>query len=353
MAAVNCLGQGEYAARVIRRRTKLGPATTMGELPNLEAGTWSRQQQQTTQATLTIGLGAIGCQQVLGIAQPWRDEVELYRGDDVVWAGPITDVAQDPDQQTATVTAKDLSAWWDFRLMLQNFSFKQTDLAMVFQAYMAYAFALDDPGIVIDAQPSGVLGDVVLAASDAKTLTSALGELATTAVDWTVAGRRFYLGAIGRLPYRLVDESFAVSPKTRRSGVGQVNDAYVRSNGKLGHFGGPDPQDGVLLQGVRDQQTASSTETLDEAARSWWDRSSEPSLYVDGDAMLDPSCPVDIQTLVPGVIVPVDLDGSGVVPVGNDQRLEHVTVNFGGQGGTAETVAVGLQPPGTTTRQGF
>lgn len=353
MAFAECLGEGSYAARFVRRRSKLGPAIPLGEASPLSGG-WSRQLCATSDASIVFGLSADGgrCAELLAQLDPWRDELELYREasrSELVWAGPVLDVMANPAQATATVTAQDLSAWWAKRILPQIVS-RQLDLSEIFRSYIEACFALDDPGISIEARPTGIVGDRTVAAADLKLLSAELGELAKTGVDWTVAGRTFFVGgqeisAAGRLPGRLVDEHFRDAPQTRRSGSGQVNDAWIRGNSVQGHAGGPDPSDGVLLQGVSDEQSIEDQGSADAAAASWRDRAAEPLAYLEGDNALEPSAPIEIQQLIPGVIALLDVSGGGVVPLAQDLRLEKLSADFDPDG---EKITVGFQPVGTT-----
>lgn len=350
MAVADCLGEGTYSARFVRRRSKLGRAIPLGEADPLGGG-WGRAISSTTDASVTFGLvGSGNCAPLLRSLDPWRDELELYREasrSELVWAGPVIDVLANPDQATATVTAQDSSAWWSKR-RLPTIVSRQIDLAEIFRRYLEACFAVDDPGFSIEVTPTGILGDRTVAAADLKMLAGELAELAKTGVDWTLGGRTFFVGgqeiSAGRLPGRLVDEHFRQAPQTRRSGAGQVNDAAVRGNAVQGQYGGPDPDDGVLLQGVADENSIEDAGSANAAARSWWDRAHEPLAYLEGNNALEPSAPIEIQQLIPGVIVGVDVSGGGVVPLAQDLRLEKLDVDFGPDG---EKVTIGLQPVGT------
>lgn len=347
--ATACLGEGSYSARFIRRRTLLGPPRPIGEAPVISGG-WARKLSATTDASAVFGITGDGgsCASVLRQLEPWRDELELYRDPGgLCWVGPIQNVVADPDSGLATITAKDLSAWFDKR-RLPTIVSRQQDLSEIFAAYIAACFAVDDPGIEIETAPTGILGDRTVAASDLKLLAGELAELARTGVDWTLANRRFWIGGqdlAGRLPGRLVDEHFRQAPQTRRSGEGMVNDAAIRGNAVQGQWGGPDPIDGVLLQGVQDENSIEDTGSATAAARSEWELAHEPLAYLEGDNALDPRAPVGIEQLVPGLLAAVDVSGGGVVPLRQDLRLEGVTVEFDPDG---EKVTVGLQPIGTT-----
>lgn len=351
--ASTCLGEGSYSARFVRRRTLLGPAVILGEAPVL-SGSWSRKLAATTDASAVFGTGE-GCDGVLAQLDPWRDELELHRETaeslDLVWAGPLLDVIANPQEGTATVTAQDLSAWWAKR-RLPTIVSRQLDIAQIFSDYIAACFVLDDPGISIDTSPVGVLADRTVAAADLKMLDGELNELARSGVDWTVAGRTFFVGgqeiSAHRIPGRLVDEHFRSAPQTRRSGQGQVNDAATRGNAVQGQWGGPDPSDGVLLQGTQEENAIEDAGSATASARTWWDRAHEPLRYVEGDNALDPSAPLDVQQLIAGLRIFADLSGGGVVPVQEEMRLESVGCSFSP---TGEELSIALQPRGTT--EGF
>ena len=350
MARRRCLGTGEYDARFIRRRTTTSPAVPVGEARCL-SGSWGRMLSAGTDASVVFALQADGpsrCADVLAQLRGWRYELELYRSGDLCWAGPVMDVLANPGEGTATVTAKDYSAWWAKRLVLRDLIFRGADLATIMAAVLAYAFETDDPGIDVSALPTGIVGDRTYAASDAAKVSAVLEELARTGIDWTVAGRTFFVGGTeitaGRLPGRLTDEHFASPPQTRLGGGGMVTDAYVRGNGVIGHHGGADP-DGVLLQDVADENTIEDQGSANAAAKTWWERAHEPMPYLEGDNDLAPSAPFTMEELVPGLLAAVDVAGGGVVPLRQDLRLEKLDVSFDPSG---EKVTVGLQPVGTT-----
>lgn len=344
------LGEGSYSARFVRRRSKLGRAVPIGEAP-VSSGSWGRKLGQTTDASLAFSLGGDGpsCAGILRGLDAWRDELELYRETrtvDLVWAGPVLDVIAQPQNAMATVTARDLSGWFGKR-RARPIVARQLDVAEIFETMIAAAFAEDDPGISLSASPTGILADWTIAASDLRMLDAELAELVKLGVDWTVAGREFFVGGIeigGRLASRLVDEHFREAPQTRRSGAGQVNDAAIRGNNVQGRYGGPDESDGILLEGISDGQGIEDQGAADAAARSWWDYAHEPLPYLEGDNALDPAAPLEIQEMIPGLRALVDVLGGGVVPLSQELRLESLAAEFGPEG---EKISIALQPLGS------
>lgn len=352
MALNPCLGPGVYDARIVRRRSLLGPPVPKGELSPL-SGSWSRRLSSTSDAEITVGIagpdaGAV-CSIVAAI-DPGRDEMELYRDGDLCHVSAIENVIDKRDG-TAQILGNDLSWWFGGRVFTETQTPRQLDLATIFEQYALWALQVDDPGIEIVTSLVGEVGDRTIDAADVAVVLDQLGELARTAVDWTVTNRTFWVGGVEiagrtvRIRSALTDESFTDPPQTRRSVSGWATDAFVRGNNVVGRYGGPDPSDGILYQRVRDDSAIEDQASADRAARSMWERAHEPAVYLDGVGALAPSAPVDLAEFIPGVLVPVDLSG-GAVPYVGELRLESVVARFDADG---DTVTPTLQPVGETS----
>lgn len=368
-----CLGEGTYDALVRTRRTKLGGPRTIGEL-TLRYGNWSRALNATSTAGVSVpmtGRDGANCRDVLNqITDPWRFELELWRSSEQVWCGPIRDVSSDPGADTGQILASDVSHWMNVRLFLHAMKPRGIDLAEIFAGYVLYAtqgilppwgvananpLPNDDPGIIVQPTPTGIVGDRTVAVSDLKYVMGELAELATTGCDWSVTNRTWWIGGKvildgegGKpltLPGWLVDEHFRTPGRLRLTGEGQVTDAWVRGNAHRGHVGGPDPVDGVLIQRVQDAYSIEDQGSADAAALTWHDRAAEPLTYLEGNNALDPSAPVDVQTLIAGTLLKVDLGSAGAVQYRGPLRLERVEANFNAEG---EEITVALQPEGTS-----
>lgn len=339
-----CLGVGEYAARFVQRPLSGRGPVALGEV-TCSAGTWERVISATSTASVVIPIRSDAG--LLGRLVPWRHELEILRDGALCWAGPLTDLIVDPGAETVTIPASDLSAWWAFRHILTDLVFRGVDLSAIFADLVQLAEAAAPIGLAVDARPSGVTGDRTYAAIDVREVLAELTDLARTGCDWTVTGRQVWIGGQEIAPGRrlaspLLDEAFVVPPQTRLSGD-MVTEAIVRGSQVLGRAGGVDP-DGVLIQRVRDESSIEDKASADAAARTWRDRAHDPLPYVDGDAQLRPSAPVQMNELIPGLVARLDLDGSGVLPVSADLRLERLTVSFDESG---EAPVVAFQPLGT------
>lgn len=377
MSAVQCLGEGEYTALIRRRRTRLGPSRIIGELP-LTYGNWARRLNSTSTASVTVptsGAGSIACCEVLNAIDPPRDHLELYRDGEGVWLGPCRDASSVPESDEAVVPASDLSVWASWRVFTHTMKPRGIDLSVIFKAYLDYAFNgilppwgvvqagdpplswyEDNPGIDVFPSLVGITGDRTVSHHDLKYVANELEELARTGVDWTVTNGTWWVGGMVimdegtrrpiTLPGYLTDEDFRTLPKIRRSADSMVTNPWLRGNNVHVNVGGPDPQDGVLIQRVLDEYSIEDEGSGRAAAQTYYDRAHEPLLYVEGNNALEPGAPLDIQQLIPGILVNVDLSGGGCIPYTGPLRLESIDVNFNAD--TGEEITVALQPQGTS-----
>ncbi len=353
---ISCLGVGEYGVRIVKRSTPTSLGGVVGELTPY-SGNWSRLLNATSDASVRIPLRDRNGRQsddcdILNEIRPWRYELEIHRSGHLVWAGPILNIKADPRTGQADISAKDLSAWWAKRFLLQDFNFLGTDLATIFEAYVNYTQLVDPYGLEVTTTPTGILGDRTVIGRSVLSAANELSELDRTGVDWTIANRTAFVGGTtingrnSRIPTVFTDESFRDPPTTRLSGDGQGNDWYVkgRSDDDLGRYTSSD-DDGVLIMSKRTEYSIEDKNSADAAARGAWERSHDPLTYVEGDNALAASAEVDIQELLPGVEAAVGLSGGGAVPMVGVLRLERIAVNFT-EGN--EEVSIYMQPKGMT-----
>ena len=346
-----CLGDGVYSARFVRRRTTTGRAGAFaeGQLPQLISGSWSRKFGQST-ASATLSVTPECCGVLAELVDLAVIEVEFWRQggrQDLVWAGPVKDLIDNRDS-TVTINAADSSLYVLDERVVRPGSWVQVDLATVFVDVLTAALAPDDPGLVISSTPTGVLGDRVVADTDIVLVRSLIDELTKTAVDWTVVGREWRIGGtevdLSRvLPVKLRDGDFGTPPPIRVSRSAMGTKFFVRGSGVVGEFGGP-RADGVLIERVSEGNQIIDKASADAAARSSWEVASTPYVVIDGSAVatIAPMTMVDIQTLVPGMLVPVEV--GECLPYHGTMRLAEVNVSFSAE---SEGVALTLQPVGT------
>lgn len=82
---------------------------------------WQRTLDNISQATITIAkpgntaVDSAVCCQCINDIEPWCHEIQIFRGTDFVWCGPVTEVDESID--TVTFTARDMLAWLDVRFL--------------------------------------------------------------------------------------------------------------------------------------------------------------------------------------------------------------------------------------------
>lgn len=347
-----CLGDGVYSARFVRRRTRTnrGGAFLTGQAPPLISGSWNRRfGQSTAGATFAI------TQDCCGVVSELLDlavlEVEMWRQstrNDLVWAGPVTDLVDNRDG-TMTIAAVDQSLYAIGERRARPGSWTQQDLSTVFVDVLRAALAEDDPGLVFTATPTGILGDRVIADTDVVMVSQVIDEISRTAVDWTVIGREWRVGGtevdLSRtLPVRLRDLDFVEAPKLRVSRSAMGTRWYVRASGDVVGAATYTRPDGVIIERSIDGAQIIDQGSADAAAATALALGKAPVVVIDGtqQAAIAPGTEVDIQTLVPGMGVPVDV-GDCLRYTGT-MRLAEVAADFTAE---SESVKVTLQPVGT------
>jgi hypothetical protein len=87
-----------------------GGFTRIGQLVRLEAVTWERDRDGTSEANVVISGGACAAQRgLLNRIITKRHELLIYRGTERVWEGPIFRVGDEGD--SVTINARDVSAY--------------------------------------------------------------------------------------------------------------------------------------------------------------------------------------------------------------------------------------------------
>lgn len=338
------LGCGSYEVNV---RTR-GGGHLVGPLP-WSSLSWGRKLDDTSDASVTAVIG-LECCELLQAVRPWRNEIQILRDGDEVWVGPLVVLRSDPE--APKLSARDLTAWWDHRLIHQDHAYTQTDLATVFQAFAVDAMAPDNsPKLNVIAHPCGVLGDYNVLASQHKKAGQLLRDLAGIAIDFTAVARDVLVGgsAITTPPIGvLVPEFFTVPPTVTLDGTNQANDWIVsgQGGGSLGDvvFGEASDLDEIgddgLLEDVASITTIQDNAAATSAALSRVALQKEATLIER--AQLVPKAPFTIAQLVPGATCRVWLEGC--VPVDDYYRLQEVAVTADASGG--EAVQIVLQPLG-------
>lgn len=139
--------------------------------------------------------GASPCQ-VIAEAEPWRDEIKLWRGNKPVVEALVYQV----NGKARTITFQDLSFWLERRRIDIDMHFIG-DTADTFEAIFHQAMAVDtSPNISIQTYTTGVKGIRNVKKKDGRRAADLLKELSRTALDYTTIGRKIFVGGPGVFP---------------------------------------------------------------------------------------------------------------------------------------------------------
>lgn len=343
------LGCGTYEAYVQDRG---GTGQVELEWSTLD---WERVVDDTSSANVTAqGEDAMaGCCEALSGVKPWKNELAIYRDGEPVWEGPIVRVQDDPDSFSVTISARDLSAWFDHRLVHNDHDYANIDSATVFQEIVEDAMAPDNsPGVTVTTSPTGVLTTLRVIALQHRMAGDVLRDLSNASIDWTVLVRRILAGGIV-VPTAslgtLTAEDFLKRPAVVLDGTDQTNRRIVRGagGGEAGDtiFGDAtytDPDSGLL-------ESVETITTIENTAAAQATADGSVALLVAaravGECTLAPTAPVTVEQLVAGALLDVVLDDL-CIPVVDTLRIHRVGGRVTHPDG--ETIALDLQPIGAS-----
>lgn len=327
---------------------------------------WSRLAfgyvlDDTSTASVTVERSSHDCWRRLSCIVAWEWELHIYRRrpgwprPELAWCGPLMKPQYSPG--SIEVRARDLSAWFDVRLLLADREFTQVDLAAIFAQMAEDALRLDPtPNVRVRTHPTGIPGDRRIVA---KTLTFAaegMRELARNGLDWTQVGREVRAGNVevptSPLP-PLLDWTMDV---TGADGVDAPSEVFVvgGTGSGSGRTADEAPVAAARVEGSRTplvQEVHREDDVLDQfscdaaaATRAEW-YANDP-VHVSG--ILSPKAPLDLADLVPGALAELHLDQRGR-PVHGLHRLERVSASVSAAGdGITEQIEASFGPVGTT-----
>lgn len=343
---IGTLGCGEYEVHV---RTR-GGAELVAVMPWTSL-TWERVLDDTSAASVVADTD---CCDLLSEIRSWQHEIGIYRDGVLVWAGPVFDPTA--PAQAFQVEARDLSAWWDHRLIHSDYNFASpTDLATIFEVFSDDAMAPDNsPGLYVTTTPCGVDGVRQVLALQHQMAGQQLRDLARIGVDWTVVGRDVLAGGLV-IPTEpigtLTDEHFVSRPTVNRDGSEKANLWVVRGSGgtDLGDaiYGTAEDTTAATLDGLLESVATDSTILDSDSATAGAQSRVEitADILLVENAILAPSAPVTVSELVPGSLCDLRL-GDPCYPASGRFRLQKVEGTAQASDGS-EAITIVFQPPGT------
>lgn len=277
-----------------------GMVTASGVLTSVE---YNRVLDDVSTAQVVIGVSGANCCTELGNIRSWRHWLNVYRGDDFMWSGPISTVDWTWDR--VTVSAVDIIGILDRRVPHQDMTFTGTDLTQIAWMLIEDGFAPDDPGhdvTIIGA--AGVTGGREYSQNIGQTADH-LRDLADTGLDFTAVGTNIILlpedhcAVVGRLSDEDLPEGVTVSEDGTALATRWVV-AGSDDSGAVGTAGGPDAYYGLLERYV--EQTSITDQVSADAAAAAKLRASLPApVFIDTQNItLSPTANVEVLSLVPG-----------------------------------------------------
>lgn len=322
---------------------------------------YSRVLDDTSQATVEAD-GT--CDASLEGVRSWEHEIAIIRDGVQVWVGPVFQPAGNPNNlpDQMTINARDLTAWWDHRLIHQDHDYTSTptDLATILQTLSEDAMAPDNsPGLFVTSTPCGILGTPQILAVQYQIAGQQIRTLSSSGVDWTCVARDVLCGgAVVPAPPitpTFTDEHFVAPPTVTSDGSVQANSWIVTGSGNgvagatIVGAAGPDTtammKDG-LLESVDQDTTIQDNTTAQSAAQSRLLLTSAPITVTN--AQLNPDAPFPMSVLIPGATCYLNLTETTIPAVGQF-RLQGFQVTFTSGEGQIEQVKLAFQPVGQTS----
>ena len=313
------------------------PRDGFGNIGFLDAATinWGRELNDSSSATIKVGLsgGNDECCALAASLRTWGHQIRISRNGTLVWEGPIVHLEYGRDE--LVVSARDVTAWLGRRVVKTVLDFRAgEDLAEIARQLIEHGFQRDDPNVLtyMQVQMSNIQGERYYGLYEPKYILDELNELARTGVDYTAIGRRIAIFpelSSQTLP-TLRQDDFLDELRVTEDGLSAATYAQIRGAGVVGEFGGMDDFYGLL------ERAAAEDNILDEAtailrAQAIVEAGNPVPIFVKtpGKSRLACTAPVDINDLVPGVLIPVTLSvGEVCRPVSTLMRLISVEVSI-------------------------
>lgn len=311
-----------------------GFVTAAGLLTDVQ---WTRVLDDVSSATVTIGVSGADCCAELGNLRSWSQTLNIYRGGDFVWSGPIVGIDWSWDQ--VTVSAVDIIGILDRRVPHQDFTFTDTDLIDIAQALIADGFAPDDPGHTVTVVgPAGVTGGRQYQQNIGQ-IADHLRDLADTGIDFTAVGNNIVLlpedhcAVVGRLSDVDLPEGLTVTEDGAALATRWVV-AGSESSGAVGVAGGADAYYG-LLERYEEQTSITGQDAAEQSAAAKLRVSRVAPVVIDTQSItLSPTADVEVLRLVPGWCLDVTTDSTCRRIV---QRLKITGLQVSEDGGNGDT----------------
>lgn len=312
---------------------------------------WTRESRSVSVASTAV----VATDQVARDVEPWVHRLNVWRGEQLAWTGPVIRTAAVGTK--LTVAAADPGVWFERRKIKRGRLFSNTDLSIIAAQIIEDAFEGDDPDRIVDRMivaPTGVFSSVTIT-PNTRYVSEQLADLADLGLVWQfVAGVLIVGPAVEQIELAspLVDEHFSEPVTVIKDGAKTATSVTVlgtSSSATVGVDPSEDPGFGRIERIVKadtaDSVQACTVAALDELNRS---KVTPRSVTVSDAARLSSSAPVQLGDLMPGVRIPIATTSTGI-DLGSVMRLQ--TVRSIAQSGT-ESIMITVEdapPPRSET----
>jgi len=349
----------EYQAIVVDRHT-LQPIVRLPVYAT--SGTWSRELNQTSEATATVDLSSPlsgNCCRKLTQVSEWGHELIITRAGDqhACWIGPIVS-AQEQNQGTQFAIRALYRTSWFTRIPVPvdvvYGDANPIDASQLFKVLYDLAKTQFDPQLTLIVTNTGINVTQTIVGTDQLLLTDAITSSATAAADWVTVGSTLLIG--GKLvpaPYIKLRSSMWVDPGPSVTEDGRALATHVTVFGDKvqatypsGPPFTPHPFYGLHLHKATDNRFTDVASCL-AAAKSLYELNSQPAVFITtSDTSLGPKSTVLPPQLIPGQTALIAIEqGCRSNAQTVQARLSRMEVEW--TDGVETSVKPDFQPPGS------
>lgn len=320
----------------------------MVDLDGVTCLEWGRELDDLSEASVTVGRDGLCCA-ALADVRTWRHALVIHRDGRLVWSGPI--LTLDYGTEDTVISAVDRFAWLDRRQTVETTTVSGTlvEIAehIITDSLVREGLTADDVGLVVEYRGCEMGATEREYEACRASGAAELRNLARGPLNFTVVGRRAVVwcgpGGLGRTAL-LQDKDFRGELRVVEDGYATATAVCVQGEGVIARCGGVDPYYGLLEMSIKDDSVTTAAAAAELACAEVAARSRPPVvLSVPSGVELDPSAPVSIDELVPGVLMPV-WSSATCRTVRETMALERVRVRQGCSDGAGEQVSVTVAP---------
>lgn len=261
--------------------------------------------------------------------EPWLHTLTFWAGTEPAWHGVVTQVKA--TSKELKITASDGAAFFKRRRVASGRTWDQADASQVMAQMVVDAMSVSDPlhvadhihaldsrvWVVVDEVANSVLVDDVV------------GDLTDAGLDWTFVGGSLLVGPV-MSRYRtatITDAHLGSGVEITKEGKDVVTDVLVTGDGVWAQRALAD--DRIVIQSiVKGDKLVTADDCGTRAQEVLTEQGVSPVSISVPDSALSADAPVELNELVPGVLVPISSAQTGI-QVGVDMRIEKVSVDSG------------------------